>query len=86
MKVVTMSDNYAGTIGGSIFGAVSGFHFFIQGYVVPATTGNAASDFVLEALMKMGGTIILAVLGGLAGLASKDLYKYLKSKFNGKIK
>lgn len=43
--------------------------------------GEAFAHFILKAL----GTLVIGLLGGLAGLAGKDLYpflkKYLKKKF-----
>lgn len=37
----------------------------------------------LEWAVKVLGTIILGIVGGLAGLFAKDLYKWLKRKFTG---
>lgn len=80
-----MQDNIAGAVGGAIFGTIGGIHFFLN-EPIPIITGNPAVDFVWNSLAKMAGTIILATLGGLAGMASKDLYKYLKRKWDGKVK
>jgi hypothetical protein len=49
--------------------------------------GRIAADLAMDFAAKVIGTIILGIVGGLAGLFSKDLYKWLKSKFvkNGKV-
>lgn len=76
-----MNDNGAPFLGGfilSIFGNLNWIHS-LQVRIMP---GNIYSEFFLDAIAKMGGTMILGVIGGLAGLFAKDLYKTLKDKFN----
>ena len=47
-------------------------------------TGSLAGDMALEWAIKVMGTIILGTIGGLTGLATKDLYQILKRKFKKK--
>ena len=47
-------------------------------------TGNVAADLALEWAIKVLGTVILGTVGGLTGLATKDLYQILKRKFKKK--
>jgi hypothetical protein len=82
-----MSEDVRGIVGGALFGAIGGLKLFTYPMVPILPTGNIAGDLALDFAAKVMGTIILGVVGGLAGLFSKDLYKWLKSKFskNGKV-
>jgi hypothetical protein len=40
------------------------------------------SMMMIEWTVKIFGTMILGIIGGLAGLFAKDLYKYLKDRYN----
>ena len=47
-------------------------------------TGNVYADIAAEWAIKVIGTVILGTIGGLTGLATKDLYQILKRKFKKK--
>jgi hypothetical protein len=72
-----VDNNYSGFIGGALFSSIGAFAWLNQMNYSP-------NDFVWVALFKLGGTIVLGIAGGLAGMASKDLYKFLKRKFEKK--
>ena len=66
-----------------------GLYSFGGGFIVSvlaniqwlAQIGNGdVSMLVIEWTVKIFGTMILGIIGGLAGLFAKDLYKYLKGK------
>jgi hypothetical protein len=54
----------------SVFGNIS--------WILQLTAG----DIAMEWAIKVFGTMILGVIGGLAGLFAKDLYKWIKRKGN----
>lgn len=81
-----MTDDLRGIVGGAILGGLGGLHLF-DVELLQAMPPTRAADFATDFMFKMAGTLILGVIGGLAGLFSKDLYKWLKDKFkkNGKV-
>jgi hypothetical protein len=74
-----MQDSIAGFVGGAIVGTLGGIRLF--SFPVQIHTGNVAGDMALDFAVKVIGTVILGLVGGLTGMATKDLYKHLKSKW-----
>jgi hypothetical protein len=68
----------------SLYSFGGGFMMAILGnYTWLAQIGTGTvQGLVIEWTIKVFGTMILGVLGGLAGLFAKDLYKYLKDRYN----
>ena len=75
-------DNISSFLGGAILGGLASLHFWTISLQIP--TGSPAGDIAIEWSVKVIGTIILGTIGGLTGLATKDLYQILKRKFKKK--
>jgi hypothetical protein len=75
-------DNLSSFLGGAILGGFGSLRFWFMPLQVQ--TGNVAADLALEWAIKVLGTVILGTVGGLTGLATKDLYQILKRKFKKK--
>ena len=73
-----MSDQIAGFMGGAIAGCLGGITIF--GWPAQVHTGNLAADMAIDFAVKVLGTVIIGAVGGITGMATKDLYRYLKSK------
>ncbi len=79
---VNMENNAASFIGGFLLSVMANVHWiFAQAY--PHTAGDAAEAAASFGL-KVIATLILGVIGGIAGLLGKDLYASIKRKFNEK--
>tara|TARA_Y100000817_G_scaffold276882_1_gene238664 strand:- start:1103 stop:1294 length:192 start_codon:yes stop_codon:yes gene_type:complete len=50
---------------------------FMGGNIIATITTAITGAEVVKVL-------VLGIIGGLAGMLAKDIYKYIKSKFNGK--
>jgi hypothetical protein len=74
-----MTDNIASFSGGFVAGILGAFRLFT--YPIQIYTGHQPSDMAIDFAVKVLGTVIIGLLGGLTGLFTKDLYKWLKSKF-----
>jgi hypothetical protein len=69
----------------SVYSFVGGFLISVMGNIdwLLQIHSNNISSLMLEWTAKVFGTMILGIIGGLAGLFAKDLYKYLKEKYDG---
>ena len=63
----------------SIYSFGGGFIISVLGNIQWIAQINAGG-LAIERTIKIFGTMILGIIGGLAGLFAKDLYKYLKDK------
>lgn len=77
-----MQDSIAGFVGGAIAGTLGGIT--IIGWPLQVQTGNIAADLALEFAIKVIGTVIIGAVGGVTGMATKDLYNHFKRKFKSK--
>ena len=50
--------------------------FFGGGFISTITTAITGAEVIK--------VVVLGIIGGLAGMLAKDIYKYLKNKINGK--
>ena len=75
-------DNLSSFLGGAILGGLGSFRIWL--HPLQFQTGNPMGDIAFEWAVKVMGTIILGTIGGLTGLATKDLYQILKRKFKKK--
>jgi hypothetical protein len=75
-------DNISSFIGGALLGGLGSFKIWLQPLQVH--TGNVAADLAIEWAIKVCGTVILGTVGGITGLATKDLYQHLKRKLKKK--
>lgn len=75
---VTMENNAASFIGGFALSVLANWQWiFAQIHIDPT---NMAMSFGLKVL----ATLILGIIGGIAGLLGKDLYMGMKKKLNEK--
>lgn len=74
-------DNISSFLGGALLGGLGSFRIWLTPLYIQ--TGSPAADLAMEWAIKVVGTIILGTVGGLTGLATKDLYQILKRKFKG---
>ncbi len=77
-----MENNAASFIGGFILSVMANVHW-IFGQIHPHTPNDAAM-VAMEFGLKIIATLILGVIGGIAGLLGKDLYGHFKRKINEK--
>lgn len=63
----------------SIYSFGGGFVISVLGNISWIGQVNAGG-LAMEWMIKIFGTMVLGVIGGLAGLFAKDLYKFLKDK------
>lgn len=75
-------DNLSSFLGGALLGGLGSFRIWFMPLQIQ--TGSLAGDLALEWAIKVCGTVILGTIGGLTGLATKDLYQILKRKFKKK--
>ena len=68
----------------SIYSFGGGFIVSVLGNIqwVAQLNNFSVSHLMVEWTAKVFGTMILGIIGGLAGLFAKDLYKFLKDKYN----
>ena len=66
----------------SVYSFIGGFVISVFGNIqwIGQIHNMNVQTLVIEWTIKVFGTMILGVIGGLAGLFAKDLYKYLKGK------
>jgi hypothetical protein len=70
----------------SLYSFIGGFTISIMGnidWILQIQPTNNLSQLMMEWTAKIFGTMILGIIGGLAGLFGKDLYKYLKDRYDG---
>ncbi len=77
-----MENNAASFIGGFILSVMANVHW-IFGQIYPHTPSDAA-EAAMEFGLKVVATLILGVIGGIAGLLGKDLYASFKKRLNEK--
>ena len=78
-----MNDNQASFLGGFLFSVASHFKWVLT-LQVAFVPGTIMGQLALEWSVKIIGTLILGIIGGIAGLMAKDIYKALKKKFTDK--
>jgi hypothetical protein len=69
----------------SMYSFIGGFMVSVMGnieWILQIQTSSNLSNVMIEWTAKIFGTMILGVIGGLAGLFGKDLYKILKRKYD----
>ena len=66
----------------SIYSFMGGFIVSVFGNIqwISQIETMSVQSLLIEWTVKIFGTMILGIIGGLAGMFSKDLYKYLKDK------
>jgi hypothetical protein len=66
----------------SIYSFMGGFIVSVFGNIqwIAQIETMSIESLLIEWTAKIFGTMILGIIGGLAGMFSKDLYKYLKDK------
>lgn len=79
---VAMENNAASFIGGFLLSVMANVHW-IFGQIYPHTPSDAATA-AMEFGLKIIATLILGIIGGIAGLLGKDVYGSIKKKFNEK--
>jgi hypothetical protein len=76
-----MNDTGASFLGGFSFGAIGSVDWIAGLHIHLLSPHNLAGDLALQWGIKVLGTMILGVVGGLAGLFAKDLYRQIKKRF-----
>jgi hypothetical protein len=68
----------------SIYSFMGGFIVSVFGNIqwISQIDSMSVQTLMIEWTIKIFGTMILGIIGGLAGMFAKDLYKYLKDKSN----
>jgi hypothetical protein len=69
----------------SLYSFIGGFTISVMGnidWILQIDPANSLSNLMIEWTAKIFGTMILGIIGGLAGLFGKDLYKILKNKYD----
>jgi hypothetical protein len=69
----------------SMYSFIGGFMVSVMGnieWILQIQTSSNLSNVMIEWTAKIFGTMILGVIGGLAGLFGKDLYKILKRRYD----
>jgi hypothetical protein len=72
-----MKDSFLSFFGGFMVAVMGNIEWILQ--IDPT---NNLSNLMIEWTAKIFGTMILGVIGGLAGLFGKDLYKIIKRKYD----
>lgn len=75
-----MNDNIASFLGGAMLSILGHANYLIRVSWYLKVDGHA-QELAMEWSIKVLGTLILGVLGGVSGLFAKDLYRVLKNKF-----
>ena len=74
-----MIDNVSSFIGGALISMIGAVHIWLTPMQI--NTGSIAGDIAMNFAVKVIGTIILGLVGGLTGLATKDFYLIIKKRF-----
>ena len=82
IKFHSMADTISSFLGGALFGFIGAIKIWFLPLQI--STGNMAADIAIDFGIKIIGTVILGTIGGLTGLATKDLYLIIKRKFKKK--
>ena len=71
-----MNENAPSFLGGFLMGGSSSFYIWKDHFLLQIST----NDLLIEYAVKIAGTLILGLVGGLAGMLAKDIYRILKKK------
>ena len=82
IKIYSMTDSISSFLGGALLGGLGSVHIWLT--PLQFQTGSPAADIAVNFAVKVVGTVILGTIGGLTGLATKDLYLIIKRKFKKK--
>jgi hypothetical protein len=68
--------------GDSIYSFAGGFLVSVFGNIswIAQIQNMSVNSLMIEWAIKIFGTMVLGIIGGVAGLFAKDLYKYLKDR------
>jgi CDP-diglyceride synthetase len=78
-----MNDNIASFLGGAFLSIVGHANYLMKVSWYLRVNGHA-HELAMEWSIKIIGTLILGVIGGVAGLLAKDIYAGIKRRFKKK--